>query len=73
MHVEVQQWYYLTYIYGNKGMSSKVNVTTQLEFELAYYDVADQYVNHYTTGTPPAVFCFCFLFFSFLLVCKETQ
>ena len=29
-----------------------MNITVQLEFELAYYNVWVQYVNHYTTGTP---------------------
>ena len=24
-----------------------------LDFELAYYDVAVQYISHYTMGTPP--------------------
>ena len=32
-----------------KGISTKVNVTVQLEFEIAYYDVAFQEVNHYAT------------------------
>ena len=30
-------------------MSSKVNVIAQLEFELAYYDVAVHHVSHYVT------------------------
>ena len=30
----------------------KVNVITQLEFELTYYDVVVQTVSHYTTETP---------------------
>ena len=34
-------------------ISPKGNVIAQREFELAYYDVADQYVNHYATGTSP--------------------
>ena len=29
----------------------KVNKIAPLEFELTYYDVAVQYINHYTTGT----------------------
>ena len=44
-----------------KGISPKVNVLAQLEFELTYYDVAVQHISHYamstptqnTTGTPP--------------------
>ena len=34
-----------------KGISLKVGVIAWLEFELAYYDVAVQHVNHYATGT----------------------
>ena len=34
-----------------KGISLKVNINTQLEFELAYYKVVVQYVSHYITGT----------------------
>ena len=34
-----------------KGNSPKVNVMARLEFELAYYDVVVQYVNHDGTGT----------------------
>ena len=45
--IEGQLWYYLTYserVYKRvctfpKGISPKVNVITQLEFELAYYDI----------------------------------
>ena len=36
-----------------KGISPKVNVIAQLEFEFAYYDVC-----HYATGTPPKGFFF---------------
>ena len=35
-----------------KGISLKVNIIAQQEFELAYYDIAVQYVSHYTTETP---------------------
>ena len=35
------------------GISSIVNVLLWLEFELAYYNVTDQYVSHDVTGTPP--------------------
>ena len=34
-----------------KGINPKVNVIAQLEFELAYYDVAVQYVSHYAMET----------------------
>ena len=36
-----------------KGISSEVNVKAQLEFELAYFNVTVQHVNHYITGTSP--------------------
>ena len=36
-----------------KSISLKVNVIVRLEFELAYYNVADQHVNHYTKSTSP--------------------
>ena len=58
--VEEQDWYYLSRRYGGqgvytfpKGISSKMNISAQLEFELAFYDVTVQYVSHYTTGTSP--------------------
>ena len=40
-----------------KGISPKVNVIAWLEFELAYYDVKVQHVNHYATRahTPPVL------------------
>ena len=34
-----------------KGISQKVNVITQLELELAYYDVAVKLDNHNVTKT----------------------
>ena len=37
-----------------KGISAKVNVIAWLEFELTYYNVTVQHVNHYTTETPCA-------------------
>ena len=44
-----QWWYYFTIWCGNngvhafpEGMSQKVNVIAQLEFEIVYYDVAVQ-------------------------------
>ena len=35
-----------------KSISPKGDIITQMEFELAYYDVAVQYVSHYITATP---------------------
>ena len=50
-----QWWYYLTHSWTDKrvptfpnGISPKVNVIVQLEFELACYDVAVQHISHYT-------------------------
>ena len=37
----------------SNGINPKVNVIARLEFELTYYDVADQHASHYTTGQPP--------------------
>ena len=37
-----------------KGISPKMNVIVQLEFELVYYDVTVQHFSHYTT----AIWCF---------------
>ena len=37
----------------SKGINPKVNVTTWLGFELAYYDVAVRHDNHYATRTLP--------------------
>ena len=55
--VEKQWLYYLAHIWEDggvhtfpKGISPKVNVIVQLEFELAYYDVAVQHVSHYAMG-----------------------
>ena len=36
-----------------KGISLKTNIKAWLVFELAYYDVAIQHVNHYAKRTPP--------------------
>ena len=48
---------------GNKGIHTfpmgirrKVNVIVPLEFELTYYNVAIQYVNHLATGTSASIF-----------------
>ena len=34
-----------------KGISSKVNVIAKIEFELVYYDIAVQRINHYAWET----------------------
>ena len=39
-----------------KGISLKVNVRAGLDFEFAYYDIAVEYVSHYTTGTLSRIF-----------------
>ena len=39
-----------------KGIWLKVKVQAWLEFELAYYDVAVNYVSHYAMGTISALF-----------------
>ena len=38
-----------------RGISPKVNIIAQLEFELTYYDIVVQHVNHYATETLPYV------------------
>ena len=60
MLVKEEQWYYLTHSWRDKGIPiflkgirPNVNVITQLEFELTYYDAAVQLVSYYTMGTPP--------------------
>ena len=35
----------------SKGINPKVNIIAWQEFELIYYDVAVQHINHYTMGT----------------------
>ena len=45
----------------SNGLCPKVNVMAQMKYELAYYDIAVQYVSHSTTGPPP-VFYYYFLF-----------
>ena len=40
-----------------KSISRKVNAMARLEFELGYYDVAAQHVNHYTITKTPRLFC----------------
>ena len=46
-----EMWIY-SFLEGN---SLKVNLKVRLEFELAYYDVAVQHFNHYTTGASAPV------------------
>ena len=41
------------FIYFLRGISPKVNVIAQLEFELVYFETAVQHFNLYTKGTPP--------------------
>ena len=36
----------------SRSICPKVNVIVRQEFELAYYDLAVQRFNHYTTATP---------------------
>ena len=52
-----QLGHYLTHTVGDKGVcmflkgiSPKVNIKAQLEFELTYNDDFVQHVNHYTIG-----------------------
>ena len=57
--LEEQQWWYLTHSCGgDKGVKTlgqsfcqKVNVIAQLQFELAYYNSAVQWCNHYNSRT----------------------
>ena len=35
-----------------KGISPKMSWIEWLEFEIAYFEVPDQYVSHYTIGSP---------------------
>ena len=35
-----------------EGICPKVDITAQLEFELAFYDVADRHVSYYATEIP---------------------
>ena len=38
-----------------KSINLKVNIIAQLEFELTYYDIVVQHVNHYTMETFPSL------------------
>ena len=56
-------WYCLNLNWGNKGIHTfptcpKINIIAQLKFELAYYDIAVQHVNHYTMVTFHLLWCF---------------
>ena len=42
-----------------EGINPKMNPMARLEFELSYYDVTVQHVNHCTTGTPPSLIYGC--------------
>ena len=54
--LEEQQWCYLTYSWEvhafPMGISPKVNVIANLEFEFTNYDSAVQRFNQYITKTP---------------------
>ena len=41
-----------------KGISPKGNIIAWLEFELAFYDVEDQHVSHFTVESPLKLFVF---------------
>ena len=63
--VEEQLWHYLTQVWENKRVHAfvksicpKVIVTARPEFELAYYDVIFQNVNHNTTEISLSRFSF---------------
>ena len=47
-----------------QGISSKVNIIAQLEFELAYYDIEIQHVIHYATGNPYLTLVILFIKYS---------
>ena len=51
----------------SKSISLKVNVKMWWELELIYYDVAVQYVSHYTMRTP------CFIFIKLSLIVTQCQ
>ena len=55
-------WYYLAHSWEDKWVqtftkriSQVVNITACLEFELDYFDIAFQQINHYTMGTPSSL------------------
>ena len=56
--LEEQQWYYLTNIWGNKGVHAfpkgitlKVNIIALLEFELTHGDVTVKHISNYAIKT----------------------
>ena len=67
-----------------KSIGPKVNLIDRLEFELAYYDVAVEYISHYATGTLTLIFVssvyfsrssgasrrFLFFLFKTIVICK---
>ena len=48
-----------------------MNVTTQLEFKLIYYNVAVQHISHYATKTPLLALCQNKLIINYNLRCTE--
>ena len=57
--VEEHQWYYLTHSWDYKavhtfphGICLKWNIIARLEFELTFYDVIVQHINHYSMRAP---------------------
>ena len=53
-----QQWYYVTYSRGVRGLHTltkdikmKVNIKAGLEFELAYFEDVVEHFSQYTTAT----------------------
>ena len=76
---EEHLWYYLTYSWKDKGVhtfpkgiSPKVNVVAQLEFELANYDSAVHRLNHYTTRNENFV-CVCVCVCVYVTAIYESQ
>ena len=62
LYILQQQWDYLNHSSWDiwvhislKGISPKVNVKAQLEFELAYFETAVQHFNYYITVTHPPI------------------
>ena len=54
------------------GISLKVNVIAQLEFEQAYFEAAIHYISHYATGISPYIYiyiCVCVCVCVWVCVC----
>ena len=51
-----------------KDVSPKVNIVAWLEFELAYYNVSLQHVNHYAMGTSLYTLVFYLELIKFILL-----